>query len=584
MASMDERLATFDTWDESAGLSEIGTTDVPSSHVDSSLVLDARSKRGKAHASSGKSTSDSTKSKASTVVAAAFKALTSVVLAQQGLLHTPHRDDPLQLTCSECKKIISGYSWQTPLLMSLTLADVESKAGAGITDKVVAAYSKRDLLPKTPIEAHLEEYSDCNAAVIWVSSLQLSSSHCNKKSPEPFIHPHGSAMIAARLDTFEKSWPYQGKKGSTSELVPMKMASAGFIYFPTLDSNDSVLCPYCHISLDGWEPHDSPTNEHRRRKPTCLFFQYADTKRTTTDCKVAPSRKPKTAAKNLDGAASTGVIINEKKNLNVAAGAAALESSGDISMEIADSTHSTKSHSSIAQALPVVSRTDNDLQEDSLVSNVPFNSLKSTTTSGRSRSQRMVKAVKESASALNKVSKVDVSLSLAMIDDEENITPRKSAQGIIHDLTVTNGSKRVPRESIAVERTVGDDVDTPPVAITTKSLRTRKKPTVIEETLLSPQSSSLRKSKVTVEIRPRLSNPQAEVPSLSLPKKATERKPRKDEAAFQRRRAVQQIADECMDLPVGEFLARMRGLSLEWAQETQRRQMLQLLALSLRYK
>ncbi|KAJ1328575.1 hypothetical protein BSLG_010307 [Batrachochytrium salamandrivorans] len=547
MASMDERLATFDTWDESAGLSEIGTTDVPSSHVDSSLVLDARSKRGKAHASSGKSTSDSTKSKASTVVAAAFKAPTSVVLAQQGLLHTPHRDDPLQLTCSECKKIISGYSWQTPLLMSLTLADVESKAGAGITDK-------------------------------------LSSSHCNKKSPEPFIHPHGSAMIAARLDTFEKSWPYQGKKGSTSELVPMKMASAGFIYFPTLDSNDSVLCPYCHISLDGWEPHDSPTNEHRRRKPTCLFFQYADTKRTTTDCKVAPSRKPKTAAKNLDGAASTGVIINEKKNLNVAAGAAALESSGDISMEIADSTHSTKSHSSIAQALPVVSRTDNDLQEDSLVSNVPFNSLKSTTTSGRSRSQRMVKAVKESASALNKVSKVDVSLSLAMIDDEENITPRKSAQGIIHDLTVTNGSKRVPRESIAVERTVGDDVDTPPVAITTKSLRTRKKPTVIEETLLSPQSSSLRKSKVTVEIRPRLSNPQAEVPSLSLPKKATERKPRKDEAAFQRRRAVQQIADECMDLPVGEFLARMRGLSLEWAQETQRRQMLQLLALSLRYK
>ncbi|KAJ1336199.1 hypothetical protein BSLG_007516 [Batrachochytrium salamandrivorans] len=489
MASMDERLATFDTWDESAGLSEIGTTDVPSSHVDSSLVLDARSKRGKAHASSGKSTSDSTKSKASTVVAAAFKAPTSVVLAQQGLLHTPHRDDPLQLTCSECKKIISGYSWQTPLLMSLTLADVESKAGAGITDKVVAAYSKRDLLQKLRLR------------LIW----------------------------------------------RNIQIVTLR-------------------------------------NEHRRRKPTCLFFQYADTKRTTTDCKVAPSRKPKTAAKNLDGAASTGVIINEKKNLNVAAGAAALESSGDISMEIADSTHSTKSHSSIAQALPVVSRTDNDLQEDSLVSNVPFNSLKSTTTSGRSRSQRMVKAVKESASALNKVSKVDVSLSLAMIDDEENITPRKSAQGIIHDLTVTNGSKRVPRESIAVERTVGDDVDTPPVAITTKSLRTRKKPTVIEETLLSPQSSSLRKSKVTVEIRPRLSNPQAEVPSLSLPKKATERKPRKDEAAFQRRRAVQQIADECMDLPVGEFLARMRGLSLEWAQETQRRQMLQLLALSLRYK
>ncbi|CAH1761249.1 228_t:CDS:2 [Entrophospora sp. SA101] len=36
--------------------------------------------------------------------------------------------------------------------------------------------------------------------------------------------------------------------------------------------DDNVVCPYCNISLEGWEPGDDPVKENTKRSITCLFF------------------------------------------------------------------------------------------------------------------------------------------------------------------------------------------------------------------------------------------------------------------------------------------------------------------------
>lgn len=37
-----------------------------------------------------------------------------------------------------------------------------------------------------------------------------------------------------------------------------QMVEAGWYYCPTAESDDFVKCPYCSLSLDGWEPKDNP--------------------------------------------------------------------------------------------------------------------------------------------------------------------------------------------------------------------------------------------------------------------------------------------------------------------------------------
>lgn len=38
----------------------------------------------------------------------------------------------------------------------------------------------------------------------------------------------------------------------------LKMATSGWFYCPTLESDDYVKCAYCHLGMDGWEPKDDP--------------------------------------------------------------------------------------------------------------------------------------------------------------------------------------------------------------------------------------------------------------------------------------------------------------------------------------
>lgn len=59
------------------------------------------------------------------------------------------------------------------------------------------------------------------------------------------------------------------------------MASAGWHYAPTKESNDFAKCAYCELSLDGWEDTDNPLEEHERRSPSCTFFNWRPPKRPT---------------------------------------------------------------------------------------------------------------------------------------------------------------------------------------------------------------------------------------------------------------------------------------------------------------
>lgn len=50
------------------------------------------------------------------------------------------------------------------------------------------------------------------------------------------------------------------------------MADAGWVYDPTTETPDGVICPYCSLSLDSWDEGDDPLEEHRKRQDACLFF------------------------------------------------------------------------------------------------------------------------------------------------------------------------------------------------------------------------------------------------------------------------------------------------------------------------
>ena len=37
-----------------------------------------------------------------------------------------------------------------------------------------------------------------------------------------------------------------------------KMADGGWYFCPSEKGDDLASCPYCNLSLDGWEPKDNP--------------------------------------------------------------------------------------------------------------------------------------------------------------------------------------------------------------------------------------------------------------------------------------------------------------------------------------
>lgn len=92
-----------------------------------------------------------------------------------------------------------------------------------------------------------------------------------KKSPEDaiqqisqYFHYHN------RLASFH-DWPIEfevdGAKPS-----PEALARAGFFsYHDEPHELDNVVCPYCKLFLDSWEPGDDPRAEHKKRSSRCDF-------------------------------------------------------------------------------------------------------------------------------------------------------------------------------------------------------------------------------------------------------------------------------------------------------------------------
>ncbi|KAM4664452.1 baculoviral IAP repeat-containing protein 5 [Discoglossus pictus] len=74
-------------------------------------------------------------------------------------------------------------------------------------------------------------------------------------------------LLETRVRTFS-NWPFTDGCACT----PEKMAAAGFIHCPTVNSPDVAQCFFCLKELEGWEPEDDPMEEHKKHSSSCLFL------------------------------------------------------------------------------------------------------------------------------------------------------------------------------------------------------------------------------------------------------------------------------------------------------------------------
>lgn len=72
----------------------------------------------------------------------------------------------------------------------------------------------------------------------------------------------GRASNANSRGPKQLQWPHK-------TLSPVAFAKAGFFFEPYPQSPDNVVCFLCDKSLDGWEEHDNPLEEHLKHSPTC---------------------------------------------------------------------------------------------------------------------------------------------------------------------------------------------------------------------------------------------------------------------------------------------------------------------------
>ncbi|KAK9355803.1 hypothetical protein V1523DRAFT_344144 [Lipomyces doorenjongii] len=146
-------------------------------------------------------------------------------MAKAGFIYNPSPQSPDNVTCFLCDKSLDGWN-------------------------------KGD----DPKIEHLDHSPRCGWAII----------HGSDWKDDEYHDPESSEMLRARLETFGTWWPHDGKRGWVP--TSSNMSRAGFFYNPGRSGDDFAACMYCGVVLDGWEPKDDPTEEHRRRGPDCYFF------------------------------------------------------------------------------------------------------------------------------------------------------------------------------------------------------------------------------------------------------------------------------------------------------------------------
>ncbi|PYH92677.1 hypothetical protein BO71DRAFT_18794 [Aspergillus ellipticus CBS 707.79] len=152
-------------------------------------------------------------------------------LAHAGFFYNPYATNPDNTTCFLCQRALDGWEEDD-----------------------------------NPITEHLKHTKDCGWAIMM--DIQQHSSN-----PAEIEDPTGEWIAQARQATFGESWPHDGKRGWVCQSE--KMVEGGWYFCPNEESNDLATCPYCKLSLDGWEPKDDPFDEHYRRSSDCSFFFFA---------------------------------------------------------------------------------------------------------------------------------------------------------------------------------------------------------------------------------------------------------------------------------------------------------------------
>ncbi|KAI2602238.1 hypothetical protein GGR54DRAFT_531842 [Hypoxylon sp. NC1633] len=187
------------------------------------------------------------KDKAPEPVAWPHKDLNPRRLAEAGFFFEPTIDAPDNTVCFLC---LQAVSWEDKL-------DVVSR-----NDEAMV-----------PEYFHLKLSPHCGWAILAATQAGLDVEGGRKAGFETRYEtrPDCAQMVKARKATFGGRWPHEGKRGWKCKTK--QLAEAGWMYTPTLDSDDMATCPECELALDGWEPKDNPMDEHHRRSPDCPFFQ-----------------------------------------------------------------------------------------------------------------------------------------------------------------------------------------------------------------------------------------------------------------------------------------------------------------------
>ncbi|KAK7204216.1 hypothetical protein BZA70DRAFT_206196 [Myxozyma melibiosi] len=169
--------------------------------------------------------------------------------------------------------------------------EAQDNATCFLCHKSLDMWSKND----DPRAEHISHSPDCAWAIVCSEQWIADEEH----------DPDSDEMLSTRLLTYggptNSWWPHDGKRGwiPTSEA----MSRAGFYYSPSREGDDLASCMYCGIVLDGWEPKDSPVEEHRRRQPNCFFFDR--------------SQKPQPAIPKQKSRTSRSSIASRKRSSSV---------------------------------------------------------------------------------------------------------------------------------------------------------------------------------------------------------------------------------------------------------------------------
>ncbi|KIR36020.1 hypothetical protein I352_00962 [Cryptococcus deuterogattii MMRL2647] len=169
--------------------------------------------------------------------------LTPRALAEAGFYHTPGSSSPSfdNCTCFLCNLELGGWDEDDD-----PFEEHAKRAGCAWAEMFCAV----------KIEKRKRDRSNGQYTTVYETADSL---------------PQSAESIEVRIQTFKKWWPHKQKSGWLPTVKAL--ARAGFVYNPSTESKDAVICPYCEYGVEGWEATDDPWEIHQSKVPDCHFFR-----------------------------------------------------------------------------------------------------------------------------------------------------------------------------------------------------------------------------------------------------------------------------------------------------------------------